>query len=214
MNIPFTDNYKDLSTSKGYQFKFFCERCGNGYISSFQSSATGIISNVLGIVSSFFGGDTYRWSRTSDDVHRFTSGSEHDKALKKAVKEMRPKFKQCSRCGEWVCKEVCWNEERGLCKNCAPELGEEMAAAQAQHATQEAHAHARMSEEEKHLSEEDWKEQKKAVCPNCGAKLKAHADFCPECGEEIVKKKKCPKCGEKVSASQKFCDHCGSKLKE
>jgi len=32
--IEFTDNYQDLSTDKGFQFKFCCERCGNGYMST------------------------------------------------------------------------------------------------------------------------------------------------------------------------------------
>src|ERR1700748_2657809 len=37
--IFFTDNYQDRSTNDGYQFEFFCRRCGNGYRSSFQASA-------------------------------------------------------------------------------------------------------------------------------------------------------------------------------
>ena len=28
--IFFTDNYQDRSTNDGYQFEFFCRRCGNG----------------------------------------------------------------------------------------------------------------------------------------------------------------------------------------
>lgn len=212
MDIPFTDNYEDLSNERGYQFKFFCERCGNGYMSSFQSSATGTISSILDIAGGLLGGKVGKIARTSDDVHRMTSGRQHDKALGEAVKEVRTKFKQCQRCGEWVCKEVCWNEERGLCKNCAPELGEEMAAAQAQHAQEEAHAHAKMSEEEKHLTAEDWKEQKRATCPKCGAKVEPHAKFCGECGAKLYKEKSCPKCGEEVSPDQQFCDNCGAEL--
>jgi hypothetical protein len=34
--IFFTDNYQDRSTNDGYQFEFYCRRCGNGYTSSFQ----------------------------------------------------------------------------------------------------------------------------------------------------------------------------------
>jgi hypothetical protein len=37
-SVEFTDNYEDLSTDKGYQFKFYCEHCGNGYMSSFKPS--------------------------------------------------------------------------------------------------------------------------------------------------------------------------------
>ena len=39
--IQFTENHEDLSTDQGYQFKFFCDRCRNGYMSSFQASALG-----------------------------------------------------------------------------------------------------------------------------------------------------------------------------
>lgn len=214
MDIRFTDNYRDLSTERGYQFKFFCERCGNGYMSSFQSSTIGVVSSLLDLAANFLGGRVGTLARTSDDVHRMTSSRQHDKALQKAVKEVRTKFRQCKRCGEWVCKSVCWNEERGLCKNCAPKLGEEMAAAQAQHAREEAHAHARMSEEEKHLGKEDWKEQKKGSCPECGAIVEAHAKFCGECGAKLVQEKECPNCGEKIESDQEFCDNCGEELKK
>ncbi|MGC8762247.1 MAG: hypothetical protein ACP5VN_01215 [Acidobacteriota bacterium] len=40
-------------------------------------------------------------------------------------------FLKCKRCGQWVCKEICWNAERSLCKNCAPILQRELAARQA-----------------------------------------------------------------------------------
>ena len=30
--IQFVNNYDDLSTDKGYQFKFYCVKCGNGYM--------------------------------------------------------------------------------------------------------------------------------------------------------------------------------------
>ena len=40
-SIPFTDNYQDLSSNRGYQFKFMCQKCGNGYMSTFQSNKLG-----------------------------------------------------------------------------------------------------------------------------------------------------------------------------
>ncbi|MBN1618013.1 zinc ribbon domain-containing protein [Candidatus Dojkabacteria bacterium] len=212
MNIPFTDNYQDLSTDSGYQFKFICEKCGNGYMSSFKKSATGAISGALNIVGNLFGGAASDVSATSDDIHRMAAGPQHDKALQDAVEEIAPKFAQCKRCGTWVCKEVCWNEERGLCKGCAPQLGEEMAAAQAQHSQEEAFAHARMSEEEKHLGEKDWNDMKKASCPKCNASVKAHSKFCPECGEKLVTDDKCKKCGAKLTENAKFCPECGEKV--
>ena len=39
--IQFTKNHSDHSTDKGYQFEFFCDRCGNGFMSEFKASVTG-----------------------------------------------------------------------------------------------------------------------------------------------------------------------------
>ena len=44
---------------------------------------------------------------------------------------MKAYFDQCHRCGQWVCKQVCWNSERGLCTTCAPKLDQEIAGMQA-----------------------------------------------------------------------------------
>ena len=40
---------------------------------------------------------------------------------------MKPYFRQCQRDGQWVCEQVCWNHERGLCVTCAPKLDQEIA---------------------------------------------------------------------------------------
>lgn len=211
MKIAFTDNYDDMSNEHGYQFKFYCEKCGNGYISSFQKSSTGAISGALNVVSGIFGGFTSNLANTSDDIHRMAAGPQHDAALEKAVEEISNQFKQCKRCGSWVCTNVCWNDERSLCKECAPELAEEMAAAQAQHSREEAFAHAHMSAKEKKLTANDWNDQKKAACPKCNASIPAHAKFCTECGESLISDKKCSNCGVKLEAETKFCPDCGQK---
>lgn len=211
MDIPFTDNYQDMSNDSGFQFKFICEKCGNGHMSSFKKSATGMLTGALGVVGNLFGGAASNLANTSDSVHRMVAGPQHDKALNEAVEEIRPKFKQCTRCGTWVCTEVCWNNERGLCKECAPILGEEMTSAQAQHSREEAFAHARMSAEEKHLTEKDWDDQKKAICPKCNAPIKAHAKFCMECGAKLSGDSKCKKCNAELKDGAKFCPECGEK---
>ena len=51
--------------------------------------------------------------------------------LGRAVEEMQPYFHQCHRCGQWVCGQVCWNTQRGLCTTCAPKLDQEIAGLQA-----------------------------------------------------------------------------------
>ena len=45
--IEFTDNYEDLSTDQGFQFKFRCERCGDGFMSTFQTNALGVAGSLL-----------------------------------------------------------------------------------------------------------------------------------------------------------------------
>lgn len=46
MAIEFVRNFDDLSTDKGCQFKFYCDHCGNGYLSSFETSAIGVASSA------------------------------------------------------------------------------------------------------------------------------------------------------------------------
>src|SRR5512136_2231576 len=45
--IQFTRNHTDHSTDKGFQFEFFCDRCGNGFMSEFKSSVTGMAASAL-----------------------------------------------------------------------------------------------------------------------------------------------------------------------
>ena len=54
--IFFTDNYQDRSTREGYQFEFYCRRCGNGYSSSFQHSVTGFGGRLLRLGGDLVGG--------------------------------------------------------------------------------------------------------------------------------------------------------------
>jgi len=81
-----------------------------------------------------------------------------------------------------MCREERWNEKKGLCKQCAPDLGVEMAAAQADKSVEEVWAHAKMAEEDKHLTEADWREGITASCPSCGAPQATNARFCAHCG--------------------------------
>jgi hypothetical protein len=114
------------------------------------------------------------------------------------MQELLPDFQQCPRCSSWVCRKGCWNERRGLCKTCAPDLGVEMAAAQSSRTVEEIWAHSKMAEEDREmLKEESWRQGVRADCPGCGAPLAKNAKFCPECGAKISAGKHCPECGEK-----------------
>ena len=129
--IQFVNNYDDLSTDKGYQFKFYCDKCGNGYMSRFQPSATGTAGSLLRAAGSLFGGWASSAGDSAYEIQRTVGGKAHDSALAKAVEEGKQHFHQCSRCGKWVCPEVCWNAAAGQCEECAPDYQEELASAHA-----------------------------------------------------------------------------------
>jgi len=205
--IEFTDNYEDLSTDVGFQFKFYCERCGNGYMSEFRAYAVGRAAGLLRAAGSLLGGLTRRAADSAYEVQRAVGGPAHDKALKEAVVEVRPHFHQCSRCGEWVC-DVCWNEARGLCERCAPDTQEELAAAQQEKLLDE--VRERVAETE-YAAEVNVADTAVTTCPHCGAKVSG-GKFCNECGKALVAEKVCPKCGAENEADAKFCSECGEEL--
>jgi hypothetical protein len=151
-------------------------------------------------------------SNLSDNVKSATWERAHEKALEKAVDEISPKFIQCPRCSSWVCREDCWNKDKGLCKDCAPDLGVEMAAAQSNRSVEEIHRHAAMAEEDKKLGKEYWREGITASCPECEEPLTKNSKFCPNCGHSLKAKENCASCGAKLGQDAKFCIECGEKV--
>jgi hypothetical protein len=210
--IAFTRNYTDHSTSQGFQFEFHCDRCGTGYRTRFQASALGTISSALNAASSMFGGLLGRAADLGERARSATWEKAHDDAFVAAMEELRPDFVQCPRCSGWVCRKSCWNNGKGLCKGCAPDLGVEMAAAQASRTVEEVWAHSKVAEEDREmLKEESWRAGVRATCPACNAPLAANAKFCPECGAKIHDKWHCAQCGAALATGAKFCGACGAK---
>jgi len=199
--IKFTGNYQDLSTDKGYQFKFICEKCGNGHLSSFKASTLGMASSALRAAGNLFGGVLGSAANSAYEIQRAVGGTAHDEALKEAAEEISKEFKQCSRCGKWVCEQMCWNAKANLCESCAPDLGEETAVAQALAAKQAA---------VNKIAEPDIPSTAQPNCPSCGAKNQS-GKFCAECGAAMASKKRCIKCGAEADGSPKFCPECGQK---
>ncbi|HXU44328.1 MAG TPA: zinc ribbon domain-containing protein [Thermoanaerobaculia bacterium] len=209
-HVEFTGNYQDLSTDKGFQFKFFCEKCNNGYMSTFQSSKLGMATSALEAANNLFGGLFGRAASTAYEIQRAVGGPAHDAALDDATKEIRPLFEQCTRCGNWVCKPVCFNAKAQLCESCAPDLTEELAAAQAEAAREQVQAKAR---EVDWMASLDVATVTGAQCTSCKAKLAPGAKFCPECGTPVQSVKRfCTGCGKAVEGNPKFCPDCGEKL--
>ncbi|MFH2039271.1 MAG: zinc ribbon domain-containing protein [Chloroflexota bacterium] len=213
--IEFTRNYSDLSTNQGFQFEFNCDRCSSGFRTVFQPNALGTVSTALDAANSLFGGV---FGRAADLGERARSASwekAHDEAFMKAMEELKPDFIQCPRCSSWVCKKSCWNTKKGLCKNCSPDLGVEMAAAQSSRTVEEIWAHSKMAEEDREmLTEKSWREGVRATCPSCNAPLAEKVKFCPECGEKIESAKHCTECGAKLNPGIKFCSECGVKVEQ
>jgi hypothetical protein len=208
MGTPFTRNYRDHSNDTGYQFEFFCDKCGNGHRSSFQTSTLGVASKVLKAAGSLLGGRLWSAGTGADHLKDALRGPAWDKAFEEAIGEMRPKFCQCTRCGTWVCPEICWNESRSLCEGCAPDLGEEAAVAQARAAVDQVHQKAR---EVNHVAHVDMTQQMVAACPSCQARLSPGARFCASCGNAVaVKKTFCSQCGGETPAGARFCPGCGA----
>ncbi len=205
--IRFTENYDDLSTDRGYQFKFHCDRCGNGFMSSFQTSITGVAGGFLRAAGSMFGGVLGRAGDGAYELQRAVGGKAHDDALATAVAEMKPVFRQCQRCAKWVCPEVCWNPKRGLCIECAPDLEQEMAAAQAQATKDQVWQKAAGTD---YVSKVDMKTDAVAYCPECGSKTQG-AKFCPSCGHKLAAKNTCTGCGHQFEPGTKFCPECGQR---
>jgi hypothetical protein len=209
----FTDNYSDHSTHEGYQFEFFCERCGNGYSSSYKRSVTNFGGKLLRMGGDLIGGE---WGRKASDLGynatwlNDTRGPARDRALQEAVEEIRPYFHQCHRCGEWICGPVCWNAQRGVCVTCAPKIDQEIVGIQAR---------AQVDQLNDKIRQVDWTQGtvygQPAVgrCPSCSGET-GGGKYCQHCGTALAAaseaKRFCGQCGTPVAANAMFCTGCGS----
>jgi RNA polymerase subunit RPABC4/transcription elongation factor Spt4 len=177
-------------------------------MSSFKTSKLGMAESALEAAGSLFGGVFGRAASGAYDIQRAVGGAAHDSALKEAVGEIKPLFKQCKRCGNWICEPVCFNKKAQLCDACAPDLEKEMAAAQAEAAKEQVYEKAKQVD---WLKDRDVATVSGAACPQCGAATQG-GKFCPDCGAALQAKKKCKKCGAVAEGSPKFCPECGDKL--
>jgi hypothetical protein len=205
--VPFTDNYSDLSNTEGYQFEFFCERCGNGYRSPFEADIVEKGRGMLRAAGGLFGGALSNITNAADTaLDRGTNSAAKDKALAEAVAAISPQFRQCRACGNWVCADVCWNEEIGQCATCSPFVVDELSRAQAA---------AQVEQIQQKVRETDWTAEldtttrAKVACPSCGAAVSG-GKFCPSCGGKLASTAFCGQCGGALAAGAKFCGECGT----
>ena len=205
--VPFTDNVSDLSNTEGYQFEFQCERCGNGYRSPFQRNVAETGRGLLRAASGLFGGALNNVVNATDEImDRGTNSAAKDKALAEAGEAVRGHFKQCRGCGDWVCVDVCWNDEIGQCVRCSPDVAQELSKAQAA---------VQIEQIQEKVRETDWTQgidtttRAKVACPTCGAAVDG-GKFCGECGGKLSPTTFCTECGNELKAAAKFCAECGT----
>lgn len=217
----FTRNYEDNSTDAGFQFTFYCDICNDGYKSSFVQSETykkkkGLrgLAQGVSVLGQLVGGRIsdigYSVERGGDILsERFEGMSpewqkEHEKAFERAQNEAQGHFHRCHSCNKYVC-DSCFNEDEGLCTDCAPRQEVYVAKARAeamQRNIDEAGSTATV-----------WKgqiESKTTICSVCG-KPAGVGKFCNNCGASM-ELKSCQTCGAQNAQSVKFCNNCGSPM--
>lgn len=113
--IKFVANYEDLPTDRGYQFKFCCDKCGNGYMSRFQTSVTGTAGGLLRAAGGLFGGVLGGAGDAAYEIQRSVGGKAHDEALNAAVQEADQASKFCPECGAPMAAQA-------ACAKCGAEL--------------------------------------------------------------------------------------------
>jgi hypothetical protein len=204
--IQFTRSYNDLSTDAGFQFEFYCDRCGNGYQTEFQASTLGTVTNALDAASNLFGGIFASAANAARNVRSAGWEKAHDNAFAIAVEEARPHFHKCKGCGHWVDND-CWNDERSMCKECAPILEEEYSSIQVQAAISDAREKAETVD---YVSADKFKQTIIGACPHCGARVNG-GKFCSECSKTLATEKFCSNCGSKAKVDAKFCPECETK---
>jgi hypothetical protein len=205
--IAFTRNHTDHSNDNGFQFEFHCDKCGNGRMSPFKANAVGMASTLLRAAGSLFGGRLGDAANAGDHLKDALRGGARDEAFKAAVEACTPHFRHCTKCGNWVCPEACWNAKVGLCEDCAPNLAEHAASISAQVAVEQTWEKARASDQTEGI---DMKQKRVAACPHCNAAVEG-GKFCPSCGKPLAGKKVfCKECGKEMNAAAKFCAECGT----
>lgn len=217
----FTRNYEDNSTEAGFQFTFYCDLCNDGFKSSFIESETynkgsllrGISGGARALGSLFGGaiGDVARSAGYGSDVlsERFHGMSpewqkEHEAAFIKAQNEAKQHFNRCHGCRQWICDSD-FNEDEGMCVECAPRQNVAVAKAKATRMVQQIEEAAETANVFRGPIE-----SKTITCPNCG-KPSGGGKFCNNCGQNLSLNK-CPNCGEKIAQGVKFCGECGTRL--
>jgi len=212
----FVKNFDYMSDQNGFQFKFKCDICADGFMTKYHQApyakAKGLLGAASSLGSSFggalggLGGSSYGASNAAGYMHDSKWREAHEKALDEATAEARAHFTKCPGCTKYV-DATCWNEQGLMCVECAPRQAITVQKARAQAFGQKA-TEAMMAQD--YSAEIKGAEEVKVICSKCG-KPTSSGKFCEVCGAPLDKSV-CPNCGQKISATARFCNNCGQKL--
>jgi hypothetical protein len=210
----FVKNYEDMCDDNGYQFKFHCDICGDGYLSPYRQAPFARARSILGAAESLgnlggclFGRGGIGGGRgAADAMHNAKWREGKETAFDEATAEAKAHFTKCPSCAKYV-DATCWNDQTLMCVECAPRQAVVVQKAKAQAFVQK----AQEIESAKDMSAVvAAAEDVTVVCPSCG-KPTASGKFCEACGAPLDKRL-CPSCGAKNSMAARFCNTCGTKL--
>ena len=176
-------NYRDVSTSvsdvsAGFQFEFFCEKCGESSRSAFRPYRKGQITGWLSRFAFMFY-DLNKASRATGAFAEAGASGAKGEALAEAMAAAAPLYEKCPGCRKWVGRE-CWNSGTSSCRDCAARASLDAAPAAGAAAGG-------------------------ATCPNCQTPSSG-GRFCHECGFDMASThKSCPACGITLPRQARFC---------
>ena len=208
--MQFSKNFNDLSeqhgVAAGFQFEFYCERCGDTWRSEFVPFRSAQTAGWIGKAAGLFGGLLGDAGSAVEGLAQSGWGEAHGKEFQKAVEQAKRHFHRCAKCSGYFCGR-CWNAAKGLCLECAPNVEAEIEAARAQGEVEGA-VETAIEEGRARGRQAKIKKDRQLVCPNCQAETNG-AKFCPECGQPLAAKRFCAECGAEIGAQAKFCPECG-----
>ncbi len=216
----FVKNFDDMSDQNGFQFKFKCDICGDGYMTKYRQAPYAKAKGFLGAASSLgsglgsvVGGRAGSLGWGAGGAHNAAGymgdakwREAHEKALDEGMAEARAHFTKCPSCTKYV-DATCWNEQALMCVDCSPRQAITVQKARAAAFGQKAQE-AMMAQD--YSAEIKGAEEVKIICSKCG-KPTSSGKFCEVCGAPLDKSA-CPNCGAKLSATARFCNNCGTKL--
>ena len=206
----FVKNHQDMSDDNGFQFKFYCDICGDGYLSRYRQAPFSKARTALGVaegIGSMLGrGGIWGGRQAADALHDAKWREAKEKAFDEALREARAHFTKCPSCTKYV-DANCWNEQALMCVECAPRQAVVVQKAKAQAFVQKAQEAMAVKDFSAEIA---VAEEATVVCPNC-KKPTTVGKICEACGAPLDKRL-CSNCGAKNSISARFCNTCGAKL--